>query len=241
MPARARSTGDTRAELPGTPSAAKCSGRRRPRCASPFPYVPESLGMQGAIFVDAGSLWAARAALPLDAVADEGDVAIHPRQRPGAPVDRISASSGNRRSVRCAPISPKPCSRPISTRPKFSALALRRTSKARKFAAYGIAPWLMPRRFPVSKEFEWNIQGFFERAGPFALGSCRRGRGRQAGRGARSRHRHRGCEAAWTAPGRATSPSSTIRNISRCSPRRRPQPAWSRPNSSKKRPDGPRA
>lgn len=37
----------------------------------PFPYVPESLGMQGALFVDAGSLWepSGRA---LTAVADEG-------------------------------------------------------------------------------------------------------------------------------------------------------------------------
>ena len=37
----------------------------------PFPYIPDSLGMQGAIFVDAGSLWQA-SGLALDAVADEG-------------------------------------------------------------------------------------------------------------------------------------------------------------------------
>ena len=37
----------------------------------PFPYVPDSLGMQGAIFVDAGSLWDP-SQLALNAVADEG-------------------------------------------------------------------------------------------------------------------------------------------------------------------------
>ncbi|MGD9501505.1 MAG: outer membrane protein assembly factor BamA, partial [Methyloceanibacter sp.] len=37
----------------------------------PFPYVPDSIGMQGAIFVDAGSLWQA-GGLALDAVANEG-------------------------------------------------------------------------------------------------------------------------------------------------------------------------
>ena len=37
----------------------------------PFPYVPDSIGMQGAIFVDAGSLWDP-SQLALDAVADEG-------------------------------------------------------------------------------------------------------------------------------------------------------------------------
>jgi outer membrane protein insertion porin family len=37
----------------------------------PFPYIPDSLGMQGAIFVDAGSLWQP-SGLALDAVANEG-------------------------------------------------------------------------------------------------------------------------------------------------------------------------
>jgi outer membrane protein insertion porin family len=37
----------------------------------PFPYVPESLGMQGAFFVDAGSLWEPSGDA-LTAVADEG-------------------------------------------------------------------------------------------------------------------------------------------------------------------------
>ena len=37
----------------------------------PFPYVPDSIGMQGAIFVDAGSLWDP-SQLALDAVAQEG-------------------------------------------------------------------------------------------------------------------------------------------------------------------------
>jgi outer membrane protein insertion porin family len=37
----------------------------------PFPYVPDSLGMQGAIFVDAGSLWDP-SGQALSAVADEG-------------------------------------------------------------------------------------------------------------------------------------------------------------------------
>jgi outer membrane protein insertion porin family len=37
----------------------------------PFPYVPESIGMQGAVFIDAGSLWEP-SELALDAVADEG-------------------------------------------------------------------------------------------------------------------------------------------------------------------------
>ena len=37
----------------------------------PFPYIPESIGMQGAFFVDAGSLWQP-SELALDAVAEEG-------------------------------------------------------------------------------------------------------------------------------------------------------------------------
>ncbi len=37
----------------------------------PFPYIPDSIGMQGAIFVDAGSLWDP-SQLALDAVAQEG-------------------------------------------------------------------------------------------------------------------------------------------------------------------------
>ena len=37
----------------------------------PFPYVPDSIGMQGAVFVDAGSLWQP-SGLALEAVADEG-------------------------------------------------------------------------------------------------------------------------------------------------------------------------
>jgi outer membrane protein insertion porin family len=37
----------------------------------PFPYVPEALGMQGALFVDAGSLWEPSGDA-LSAVADEG-------------------------------------------------------------------------------------------------------------------------------------------------------------------------
>jgi outer membrane protein insertion porin family len=37
----------------------------------PFPYIPDSLGMQGAVFVDAGSLWQA-SGLAVDAVNDEG-------------------------------------------------------------------------------------------------------------------------------------------------------------------------
>ena len=37
----------------------------------PFPYVPDSLGMQGAIFVDAGSLWDP-SGLAISAVNDEG-------------------------------------------------------------------------------------------------------------------------------------------------------------------------
>ena len=37
----------------------------------PFPFIPDSLGMQGAVFVDAGSLWEP-SALALDAVAEEG-------------------------------------------------------------------------------------------------------------------------------------------------------------------------
>jgi outer membrane protein insertion porin family len=37
----------------------------------PFPYVPDSLGMQGAIFVDAGSLWQP-SGLAVEAVNQEG-------------------------------------------------------------------------------------------------------------------------------------------------------------------------
>jgi outer membrane protein insertion porin family len=37
----------------------------------PFPYIPESIGMQGAVFVDAGSLWDP-SGLAVEAVADEG-------------------------------------------------------------------------------------------------------------------------------------------------------------------------
>jgi outer membrane protein insertion porin family len=37
----------------------------------PFPYVPDSLGMQGAVFVDAGSLWQP-SGLAVEAVNDEG-------------------------------------------------------------------------------------------------------------------------------------------------------------------------
>jgi outer membrane protein insertion porin family len=37
----------------------------------PFPYVPESIGMQGAVFIDAGSLWEP-SDLALEAVAEEG-------------------------------------------------------------------------------------------------------------------------------------------------------------------------
>jgi outer membrane protein insertion porin family len=37
----------------------------------PFPYIPDSIGMQGAFFVDAGSLWQA-SELALQAVANEG-------------------------------------------------------------------------------------------------------------------------------------------------------------------------
>jgi outer membrane protein insertion porin family len=37
----------------------------------PFPLLPDSLGMQGAVFVDAGSLWDPSQSA-LDAVSDEG-------------------------------------------------------------------------------------------------------------------------------------------------------------------------
>jgi outer membrane protein insertion porin family len=37
----------------------------------PFPFVPDSLGMQGAVFVDAGSLWDP-SPLAVQAVRDEG-------------------------------------------------------------------------------------------------------------------------------------------------------------------------
>ena len=45
----------------------------------PFPYVPDSLGMQGAIFVDAGSLWQP-SGLALDAVANEGSFILDSTQ-----------------------------------------------------------------------------------------------------------------------------------------------------------------
>ncbi len=45
----------------------------------PFPYVPDSLGMQGAVFVDAGSLWQP-SGLALDAVADEGSFILDSTQ-----------------------------------------------------------------------------------------------------------------------------------------------------------------
>jgi outer membrane protein insertion porin family len=37
----------------------------------PFPYIPDSIGMQGAVFVDAGSLWDP-SQLAIDAVNEEG-------------------------------------------------------------------------------------------------------------------------------------------------------------------------
>jgi outer membrane protein insertion porin family len=37
----------------------------------PIPYIPESIGMQGAVFVDAGSLWQA-SGLAQEAVDEEG-------------------------------------------------------------------------------------------------------------------------------------------------------------------------
>ncbi len=45
----------------------------------PFPYIPESLGMQGAVFVDAGSLWQA-SELALQAVANEGSFILDSAQ-----------------------------------------------------------------------------------------------------------------------------------------------------------------
>ena len=57
----------------------------------PFPYVPDSLGMQGAIFVDAGSLWDP-SEIAVDAIYPAPPKAggqLHLRQRRDAPVDRI--------------------------------------------------------------------------------------------------------------------------------------------------------
>ena len=52
----------------------------------PFPFVPENIGMQGAVFVDAGSLWDP-SQLAVNAVNQEGQ--LHLRQLAGAPVDRV--------------------------------------------------------------------------------------------------------------------------------------------------------
>ncbi len=87
----------------------------------PLPFIPEEIGMGGAIFADAGSLFGAGAgAKALNAQCADRQPGsrqglswptLPPSALPSAP-----ASSGTRRSARCAWISPRPCSSRTSTR-----------------------------------------------------------------------------------------------------------------------------
>ena len=87
----------------------------------PLPFIPEEIGMGGAIFADAGSLFGAGAgAKALNANAARAAIrqsaglswpTLSRSARPSAP-----ASCGTRRSARCAWMSPRPCSSRTSTR-----------------------------------------------------------------------------------------------------------------------------
>ena len=77
----------------------------------PLPFVPDDLGMGGAVFVDAGSLFGAGAFAknPLagcNSGPDNAERSAWPTTAPSAPLP-ASASSGTRRSGRCGWISPR--------------------------------------------------------------------------------------------------------------------------------------
>src|SRR5262245_8921899 len=79
----------------------------------------------------------------------------------------VSASSGSRRLARSAPILLRPCSKRISTRPRFSVSALQPTSKGSGFRLWLCA---MDHAAPPAADTLMEHPGFFERAGPFSLG-----------------------------------------------------------------------
>ena len=142
--------------------AAKPSGPRRLKLRFPLPFVPDSLGMQGAVFVDAGSLWDAERDLPETAVAGE---AASSSTLPTSACPPASALSGSHRSGRFAPISPRPCSRPPTTGPNCSASAPQPTTRACFFCRLGV---IADAAIPCG-ELRWNIRAFSSARARFPL------------------------------------------------------------------------
>ena len=150
---------------------ASYSGRRRRRSGSPSRTFLKVSACR-APFSLTRDRCGSRAELALDAV-DRMRGALS-SIAPRCACRRDSASSGNRRLARFAPISPRLCSKLISTRPNSSDLALRRTSKAGHFRLW-LRAMAHPAALPVCKELDGTSR-FLRTCRPFRLGNCRRGR-----------------------------------------------------------------
>ena len=214
------------------PSAASCSGPPPRRCVSPSHSSPTA-SVCKARFSSTRALCGSRAQLAVNAVNDEGSFIFD------SAAVRLSTGFQPHLAIAAWPTPCRYCAGSAqsraSTRPRSSASALQRTSKASDFQI-----WLRVMAHVAARAAETSMEhpGFFERAGPFALGAVAAAADAKLADGVGSRSRPEGCETPRRGGQRATSHFSTTRNISRPSRPRRASACLVAPKFANQAPAG---